>query len=189
MAGLWDIQSGTVSRPDHIGRDGLFFVPQRPFTTKGSLRAQILYPLSAETTTVSEGELIDILKVVDLEEVLRKYGLDKAQEWSEVLSVGEMQRLGFARLYFHRPRFAIMDEATSALDMLLEERCLVHCGSLNITMVSVAHRPSVVRFHKRVMVLDGKGSFSMHPVGVDGHPNFNMTLDPNLGPSSLALEN
>ena len=78
-----------------------------------------------------------------------------------MLSGGEMQRLGFARLFFHRPKYAIMDEATSALDMELEARCLSHCAELNITMVSVTHRPSAAAFHQKVLRLDGTGSWSL----------------------------
>lgn len=76
-------------------------------------------------------------------------------------SGGEMQRLGFARLFYHRPRFAIMDESTSALDTALEASCMRKCNELNITCISVAHRPSLLQFHKNMLQLDSQGGFRM----------------------------
>jgi ABC-type uncharacterized transport system fused permease/ATPase subunit len=75
-----------------------------------------------------------------------------------------MQRLGFGRLLFHGPKFALLDEATSALDEESEAHLLTVCKSSNITMISVAHRPSVFGFHEQVLCLDGCGNFSIQSI-------------------------
>ncbi len=48
--------------------------------------------------------------------------LDVVVDWSSSLSLGEQQRLGWARLLLARPRLALLDEATSALDQDTEAR-------------------------------------------------------------------
>jgi ATP-binding cassette subfamily D (ALD) protein 4 len=164
IAGLWDIQSGVIQRPSKVGRDGVFFVPQRPYITRGTLKDQVVYPLASVETSVVDETLMALLERVGLSDLLKEFGLHSKQEWFEVLSVGQMQRLGFARLFFHKPKFALLDEATSALDEPVEALLLKQCVINNITMISVAHRPAVVSFHDQVMMLDGKGSYNMLPI-------------------------
>ena len=66
---------------------------------------------------------------------------------------GEQQRLAFARLLLSRPRFAILDEATSALDIASEDRLYSRLASLPIAFISIGHRPSLRKFHNRVIEL------------------------------------
>ena len=68
-----------------------------------------------------------------------------------MLSPGEMQRLAFLRLFYHRPSVAFMDEATSAISVDLEELVMRKCWDLDITMVNMGHRPSLKRFHKNLL--------------------------------------
>ena len=74
-----------------------------------------------------------------------------------VLDTGEQQRIGFARLFYHSPKYALADEATSALDAPLQQRCLDGCKSRGIALVSVGHRPELRDFHDKVLTLDGRG--------------------------------
>lgn len=78
-------------------------------------------------------------------------GLDTEAAWADLLSGGEQQRLGLARLFLHKPTFAIMDESTSALDIPLETKCMTACKSLGISLISVAHRPSLLAYHDNVL--------------------------------------
>ncbi len=95
-------------------------VPQRPYITQGSLRTQVLFPSSpadAERNSAQiDAEIVPILKAVGLSYLLAQWGLDSEQNWSDILSLGEQQRLGFARLLYHAPAFAIMDEVRSVME-------------------------------------------------------------------------
>jgi ABC-type uncharacterized transport system fused permease/ATPase subunit len=152
LGGLWPIESGgTLTKPEKIGSEGILFVPQRPYTTKGTLREQIVYPETVEPELKSvkghEERVDNVLKQVGLSYLKQRWGLDVEADWSELLSGGEQQRLGFARVFYHKPAFAIMDESTSALDMELEHQCMTACQSMGIAMISVAHRPSLFAYH------------------------------------------
>jgi len=162
LAGLWPCEGG-VQRPDKIGRDGIYFVPQQSYTTIGTLRDQICYP-DDEQQYPSEGGkdecMEDILRFCELGYLLDRWGLDTETNWDEQLSGGESQRLGFARVFYHRPKYAIMDESTSALDEHLQEKMLDHMLELKIQMISIAHRPEVFKWHTHFLELDGKGGIT-----------------------------
>jgi putative ATP-binding cassette transporter len=80
-------------------------------------------------------------------------------------SGGEQQRLGFARLLYQRPAFALLDESTSAMDVALEEHCMRAALAVGITCVSVGHRPSLRAFHACCLTLDGSGGAVLTPLG------------------------
>lgn len=92
-------------------------------------------------------------------------------------SGGEVQRLGFVRLFYHRPRFAIMDESTSALDVGLEATCMEKCKELGITCISVAHRPTLLRHHDNILELDGKGRCELREIGAADYERFGVSSD------------
>jgi ABC-type uncharacterized transport system fused permease/ATPase subunit len=164
IAGLWEVQSGTIMRPDSIGRGAMLFLPQKPYMPYGSLKDQVLYPFAALEVDVDDSTLIEHLRFVGLETEVEIYGLHSVHNWLDILSAGQMQRLGFVRLFFHLPRFALLDEATSALDEESEALLMRRCLDLGITLVSVAHRPAVIAFHQQVLRLDGCGGCFMTPV-------------------------
>lgn len=120
MAGLWNSGRGRIVRPSTTE---MFFLPQRPYCTLGTLREQLTYPQKPgiHETAASDAELLAILDAVTLGELPRRVGqgsavlgLDAVLDWSGTLSLGEQQRLAFGRLLYNRPRLAILDEATSA---------------------------------------------------------------------------
>jgi ABC-type uncharacterized transport system fused permease/ATPase subunit len=146
IAGLWADGNGQITRP---ADEDVYFLPQRPYCTLGSLRDQLLYPslqsVGSNTTDYPEGHvesrshilkqsmsdqaLLDILEKVDLGQLAARagdgdpiQGLEAALDWSNTLSLGEQQRLAFGRVLVNRPRLVIVDEATSALDMVAESR-------------------------------------------------------------------
>jgi vitamin B12/bleomycin/antimicrobial peptide transport system ATP-binding/permease protein len=148
VAGLWRAGSGGILRPspNHI-----LFMPQKPYLILGSIRQQIQYP---RADAVSDETLTEVLREVDLAYLPGRFGgLDAELNWADLLSGGEQQRLAFARLLLSRPRFAILDEATSALDIASEERLYSRLASLPIAFISIGHRPSLRKFHNRVIEL------------------------------------
>ena len=91
-------------------------------------------------------------------------GLDDVQDWTVVLSVGEVQRLAFARLLYHNPAFAVLDEATSAIEASLRDKILQACLNRNITLISTAHDDAICPFHAQVLRLGANGSFPIETV-------------------------
>jgi len=147
VAGLWTSGSGTLVRPS---AEQTFFLPQRPYCALGTLREQLLYPADPtgdESSRDAESQLLlDTLKLVDLEQLAdRMGGLDEVRDWSDILSLGEQQRLAFGRLLLNKPRLAILDEASSALDLVSEERLYSELKKSRVTYISVGHRPSLLR--------------------------------------------
>ena len=151
IAGLWNSGTGRLVRPE---LQEMMFLPQRPYMLLGSLRHQILYPNTNQE--ISDGELLAVLKQVNLEELpTRGEGWDTELDWDDVLSLGEQQRLAFARLLLTKPKYAILDEATSALDLKNEEKLYAKLREMEVTFVSVGHRLSLLKYHQNVLELTG----------------------------------
>lgn len=160
IAGLWTQGKGVVKRPN---LEEIFFLPQKPYMLLGTLRSQLLYPKM--DTTIPDQELRLALEVVHLPDLVdRVGGLDVELDWADVLSLGEQQRLAFARLLVNRPRFAVLDEATSALDINNESNLYKKLQELGVQYISVGHRPSILAFHDRVLDLQGQDNWSVLPV-------------------------
>lgn len=160
IAGLWKSGEGTVVRPDL--KDGVLFLPQVPYMSLGTLRDQLLYPGSE--TTVTDEELEKVLAAVNLPDLTgRVGGLGAELNWRSVLSPGEQQRVAFARLLVHKPKFAILDEATSALDPKNEEHLYSILKASGCTFISVGHRPSLLKFHDHVLELVGDTTWRIEP--------------------------
>lgn len=151
IAGLWSNGTGTITRPS----GGMFFLPQRPFMTLGSLAQNLVYPKSIEDPDVpSEEEMYHMLAAVNLQELPgRMGGLQAVCDWGDVLSLGEQQRLSFARLLIAKPQLAIIDEGSSALDIAGEKRMYTRLRELNISVVSIGHRPSLLKYHDLMLRL------------------------------------
>ncbi|MCY1374705.1 Vitamin B12 transport ATP-binding protein BacA [compost metagenome] len=89
--------------------------------------------------------------------------LDLSQDWSRILSVGEQQRLAFARVLFNRPQIVFLDESTSAMDEGLEHSLysLLREEMRDTMLVSVGHRATLATFHTHRLEMDGQGSWSL----------------------------
>jgi ABC-type uncharacterized transport system fused permease/ATPase subunit len=159
LGGLWPYDAGKISKPSNIGRGGMFFLPQRPYITLGTLREQLIYPHNPNEQNKPDDQLIELLRMVGLIHLMYfEGGLDAAQNWADMLSGGEQQRIGFCRMFYHEPKFVVMDESTSALDIDLEKKCMEMCLLSNITMISVGHRPSLIQYHKQKLTLNRNAS-------------------------------
>lgn len=149
IAGLWNAGTGHIIRPPLTE---MMFLPQRPYMVLGSLRSQLLYPNT--DSNISTEKMRQVLKEVNLADLPERVGgFDIELDWANVLSLGEQQRLAFARLLLTAPRYAILDEATSALDIANEKRLYQQVKATGTTLISVGHRASLLPYHDYVLQL------------------------------------
>ncbi len=164
IAGLWTRGAGTVHRPP---LEQIFFLPQKPYMLLGSLRHQLLYPRVGREA--AESQLQEALAAVGLGDLPERVGgLEAELDWADLLSLGEQQRLAFARLFLNRPRFAVLDEATSALDLENEAHLYRQLARRGIHYISVGHRPSILAFHDQVLRLRGPSGWQV--ISSDRYP-------------------
>ena len=158
IAGLWPSGSGLLERP---ALHHLMFLPQRPYMVPGSLRDQLHYP--AHDRRVNEEEIRKVIEMVNLAEVLARVDgdLDRVIDWTNVLSLGEQQRVAFARLFLRQPKFVFLDEATSALDEDNQKRIYELILQSSIGFISVGHRQTLVQYHERVLLLKSTGAWEL----------------------------
>jgi ATP-binding cassette subfamily D (ALD) protein 2 len=142
IGGLWPIRDGTMWKPS---KGDMFYIPQRPYLTQANLREQFIYPDTSEDFEkkgLTDADLLKILSVVDLAHVVkREGGWDSCKNWRDVLSGGEKQRVGMARVFYHKPLFAILDECTSAVSLDVEGDMYNYAKASGITLLTVTHRP------------------------------------------------
>jgi ATP-binding cassette subfamily D (ALD) protein 3 len=162
---LWPLFGGVVTKPN---KKHLFYVPQRPYMTLGTLRDQIIYPHTVDDMRLAgrtDEDLVALLAQVHLAYVVqRPGGLDAVEDWIDVLSGGEKQRVAMARLFYHRPQFAILDECTSAVSADVESFLYENCRSLNITLFTVSHRKQLWKHHAEVLEFDGRGGYTFKKI-------------------------
>ncbi|CAH2033390.1 unnamed protein product [Thlaspi arvense] len=150
----------------------VLFLPQRPYMVLGTLRQQLLYPTWSSTMEATPGgsqidgtqfkivtssqpktdDLMRTLENVRLGHIVERFGgLESLQEWSSVLSLGEQQRLAFARLLLCQPKLALLDESTSALDEANEAHLYQQIQAAGITYISIGHRQTLTKFHNKIL--------------------------------------
>tara|TARA_Y100000589_G_scaffold7796_2_gene6590 strand:+ start:2557 stop:4539 length:1983 start_codon:yes stop_codon:yes gene_type:complete len=157
ISGLWEPDNGSIQKPK---MGDLLFIPQKPYMILGSLREQLCYP--TEVDNFSDEHLTAVLNEVNLQSLVDRYpNLDIKQDWPRILSLGEQQRLAFARLLLNSPQFAVLDEATSALDIETERHLYNLLQKRELSMISVGHRPSLKEFHQNILELNGKGNWKL----------------------------
>ncbi len=157
LAGLWPYAQGRVLRP--VGHRTLF-LSQRPYLPLGDLRAAVAYPGVAQAE--DDARLRAALRDVSLGHLADQ--LDRVDDWSRILSLGEQQRVAFARVLFNRPDLVFLDEATSATDEGLEFALydLLRKQLPDCMLVSIGHRSTLDAFHTHRLQLDGNGHWSVH---------------------------
>ena len=130
--------------PEHI-----MFLPQRPYIPLGTLRAAISYPAAPDTfedeTVRAALERCGLGEFAD--------AIDRSERWDKSMSLGQQQRVAFARLLLHKPRWVFMDEATSALDEASQAAMLslFDAELSGASVLSIGHRPGLEAFHTRTL--------------------------------------
>ena len=154
LAGIWPFGSGQVQRPPGT----LMFLPQRPYLPLGTLRDAVCYPGSSRS--ISTVALAAALADVGLAALTPR--LDDEENWTLHLSPGEQQRLALARALLVRPDWLFLDEATASLDQAAEAAlyAMLRQRLPDTTLVSIAHRDSVIALHDHQIDLDGAGHLS-----------------------------
>lgn len=160
LGGLWPVYGGTVHKPPY---SSIFYIPQRPYLSRGTLRQQIIYPDSLRQMRakgVSDNDLMKWLEAVDIAQIVDRHGgWDAEDEWRDVLSIGLQQRVAMARLFYHAPKYAILDECTSSVTLEIEKRMYDTAKSLGVTLMTVSHRRSLWRYHGWILQFDGHGGY------------------------------
>ncbi|EKJ76773.1 hypothetical protein FPSE_02959 [Fusarium pseudograminearum CS3096] len=169
LGGLWPVYGGTVYKPPF---HAIFYIPQRPYLSRGSLRQQIIYPDSLRQMRargITDADLVEYLKILGLEHLPGLYveGWDAEAEWRDVLSGGLQQRIAMARLFYHRPKYAILDECTSSVTLEIEKAMYDTAKSLGVTLMTVSHRRSLWKYHSHILQFDGQGNYVFTKLDAD----------------------
>jgi ABC-type uncharacterized transport system fused permease/ATPase subunit len=168
MGGLWKVPPGGVIRMPQATESAhaasyrppietLFLVPQRVYSVFGSLADQVTYPIrvaSDERTPEIEKKMMHCLSLVGIAFLVeRENGWDTVYKWEDTLSLGEQQRMGMARLFFHRPKYGVLDECTSAVSVDVEEKLYEAANEMGIACISISQRLALEAFHTQELRL------------------------------------
>ncbi|KAH9945617.1 adrenoleukodystrophy protein [Amylocystis lapponica] len=152
LGGLWPVYGGVVRKPP---ASQFILIPQRPYLSLGTLRDQVIYPHGKDEMDargVTDDDLLAVLSVVQMDTIVDR-------EWREALSGGDQQKIAWARLFYHKPKYAVLDEATSLVPPEMEGRMMEHAAHLGITLLTVSHRPSLWKYHAMILQYDGQGGY------------------------------
>lgn len=149
IAGLWAYSEGTVRCPQH----DVLFLSQKPYLPQGRLIDALFYPQVAPED-VDLAKAAQIMQQVQLGHLAEK--LTQENDWTRVLSLGEQQRLSFARVLMHKPLAAFLDEATASMDEGLEDAMyrLLREELPQTAIISVGHRSTLQTHHQHHLLIN-----------------------------------
>ncbi|WP_196594401.1 ABC transporter ATP-binding protein/permease [Pectinatus sottacetonis] len=157
LAQIWPFCSGKLYIPK---QNEILFLPQKPYIPLGTLRQALYYPQIQPRINIDK-DLSTILSMCKLDKFIAK--LDSLNNWSKILSLGEQQKLAFARILIKRPYWVFMDESTSALDEHIEEYLYVMLKKNipYITIISIGHRSTLMKFHKYKLTINDNTTYDL----------------------------
>ena len=160
LAGIWPFSDGRINLPEGNGR--CLFLSQRPYLPLGSLRQAICYPFPAEQ--VEAAGIERVLQLCQLDKFIGQ--LDRVDDWSRILSLGEQQRIAFSRILLVKPSWVFLDESSSAMDEPMEKYMynLLRQHLPETAVVSVGHRSTLLEHHEKQLKLLGAGCWEVVPI-------------------------
>jgi putative ATP-binding cassette transporter len=157
LAGIWPFGQGSVAIPQG---QRVLFLPQKSYLPLGTLRDVLLYPYIA-ADAINDTAIEEVMTLCKLEGLTEK--LDEVADWSQILSLGEQQRVAFVRVLLQKPAWLFMDEATAALDEDTEELLynLLQERLKDTAIISVGHRMTLNAYHNKKFSIDENGTWSL----------------------------
>jgi putative ATP-binding cassette transporter len=160
-AGIWAAGTGTLFRPP---LDAIFFLPQRPYLPPGTLRDLLIR--TGQERLITDDQITTALRAAGLDAVqARAAGLDREQDWSAILSLGEQQLLALTRLILARPAFAMLDRVNAALKPAQVRQALRRLDENSITYVALAEDIESVEMYDAVLEIDTDGAWTWKQTG------------------------
>lgn len=158
-ADLWFHGEGRVLHPGH---DEIFFLPERPYLPPGTLREVLLRTADRERTP--DERILASFEALNLGGVLaRAGGLDSEQNWGDSLSLGEQQRLNFARVLLAAPRFVFLDHPSRGLSECPLGELLSLLRQRDITYLTLGDSKDDHRFYDRLLEIADDGTWRLRP--------------------------
>jgi putative ATP-binding cassette transporter len=144
IAGTWICGEGEIIIPKSF--ESIYFLPQKPMIPDDTIRKVLAYPDA--NCSYSDETLITALKAVGMESLT-----SKLDEHVGFKSLGEQQRMAFARVLLRKPDWVFLDEATASLDEEIEEHVYKRIKELlpKTTIISIAHRSTVRHHHDNIL--------------------------------------
>ena len=111
----------------------------------------------------------EILATAQLVEIWKREpaGLDSLNDWNDVLSGGEKQRLAMARMFYHKPMYAIVDECTSAVSLDVESLLYEYSRKVGITLVTISHRNTIYKYHDYLLRFFEEGKWEIKKIRLE----------------------
>jgi vitamin B12/bleomycin/antimicrobial peptide transport system ATP-binding/permease protein len=147
LAGIWPYWKGRIRLPKGAK---LLFLPQKPYLPIGSLKRAVSYP--DDPASFSDQDVMQALDAVGLPHL--KERLERSENWAQLLSGGEQQRVAFARALLNKPDWLFLDEATASLPDADQDRLysLLKERLPDTTVVSIGHRDALAAHHDERLV-------------------------------------
>ncbi|MDO4430642.1 MAG: ABC transporter ATP-binding protein/permease [Lonepinella koalarum] len=147
-AGLWAYAEGRIHCPKNT-----LFLSQKTYLPQGKLIDALYYP-DVAPENLDLDKAAEILRLVQLAHLAEN--LTQENEWTRVLSLGEQQRLSFARVLIQQPTVVFLDEATASMDEGLEYAMyrLLNTMLPQMTIISVGHRSTLQTHHDQQLIID-----------------------------------
>merc|ERR1711991_141582 len=148
LANLWPAH-GSHAKIERPLRQHMSLVPQKQYSFDGTLAQQVTYP--AVGADYDEARVLAALESAGIGYLVPRYdeGLQTRMRWEDTLSLGEQQRMAFARLYYQQPRFSVLDECSDAVSVDQEALLYQRLADSNITCITISKRLVLPDFHHR----------------------------------------